>query len=141
MHARVALAGDGGIAFLAQPEPLQIKCAEGEDQQHHGKDCRTAGVMLGADDGEEDFGREHVEIAAKDQRVAEIGHAFDEAQQEGIGQTGAHQRPGHGAEGLPAVGTQGLGGLFHRGADAFDHPDHHEKGNGGKGQHLRDQHA
>ena len=49
-------------------------------------------VVLGADDGEEDLGREHVEVAAEHQRVAEVGHALDEAEQEGVGEAGAHQR-------------------------------------------------
>ena len=76
MDAGVALAGDGGVGLAAEPEALRVEGAEREEQQHDGEDRRLRLVVLRADDGEEDLGREHVEIAAEHQRIAEVGHDF-----------------------------------------------------------------
>ena len=99
----------------------------------------AARIVLRADDGKKDVGRQHVEIAAEDQRIAEIGKTLDEADQEGIGEAWPHQWPGHRAERSPAIGAQGLRRLFHRGADAVDDADQHEIGNGRKGERLHEQ--
>ena len=69
---------------MLQPEGAQGK-GEQDDREHGG----AALVLLRADDGEEDLGRQHLEIAAEHQRVAEVGEAFDEAEQEGIGEARA----------------------------------------------------
>ena len=103
------------------------------------QDRRLRLVVLRADDGEEDLRRQHVEIAAEHQRIAEIGHALDEAEQEGVGEAGPHQRQRHRPEGLPAVGAQRLRGFLHRRADAFDDADQHQEGDRREGEHLRDQ--
>ena len=50
---------------------------------------RAALVVLRADDGEEDLGRQHVEVAAEHQRIAEVGEALDEAEQERVGEARA----------------------------------------------------
>ena len=141
MHAGVALAGHGRVGLLAEPEALRVEGAEREDQQHQRQDRRLRLVVLRADDGEEDLRRQHVEIAAEHQRIAEIGHAFDEAEQEGVGEARPHQRQRHGPEGLPAVGAQRLRGLLHRRADALDDADQHQEGDRREGEHLRDQQA
>ena len=105
-QAGIALAGHGRVGAPAEPAPLQEEGAERQRQQHDRKRGGAAGIVLAADDREEDVGRKHVEIAAEHQRVAEIGEALDEADEEGVGEAGAHQRPGHGAERAPAVGAQ-----------------------------------
>ena len=139
MHAGVALARDGRVGLVAEPEALRIEGAQREHQQHERQDRRQRLVVLGADDGEEYLGRQHVEIAAEHQRVAEIGHALDEAEQEGVGEARPHQRQRYRPERLPAVGAQGLRRLLHRRADAFDDADQHQEGDRREGQHLRDQ--
>ena len=63
---------------------LQPERAEREGEEDEREDCRAALILRGADDGKEDLGREHLEIAAEHQRVAEIRHALDEAEQEGV---------------------------------------------------------
>ena len=45
-----------------------------------------------ADDREEDLGRQHLEISAEHERIAEIREALDEAEQEGVGEARPHQR-------------------------------------------------
>ena len=94
--------------------------------------------MRGPDHGEEYIGREHVEIAADDERVREIRHAFDEPDQEGIGEARADQRPGDGAEDAPPAAAQGLRGLLHARAHALQHAEQHEIGDRREGEHLRD---
>ena len=135
------LAGDRGIAFLPEPHPLGVEGRKGEKEQNDGQNGGAALIVLRADDGEENLGREHVEIAAQNQRISEIGHAFDEAQQERIGETGSHQRQGDRPEGLPPVRPQGLRRLLHRRGYPLDHTDQHQKRDRGKGKGLRDQHA
>ena len=54
---------------------------------------------------------------------------------------GPQQRPGHGAEGAPAIGAQGLRRFLHRRADAFDHADQHQVGDRREGQGLHQQQA
>ena len=76
--------------------------------------------------------------AAKHQRIAEIRHALDKADEERIGETGFHQRQRHPPEGAPAVGAQRLRGFFHRRADAFNHADQHQERDGREGKNLRD---
>ena len=48
--------------------------------------------MRSADNGKEDLGRKHLEIAAEHEWIAEIRKALDEAEQEGIREAGANQR-------------------------------------------------
>ena len=79
VYARITFAGHGGVRFFAQPEPLGIECAQGENKQYHGKNCGAALIILRSHNGKENLCREHVKIAAEYQRVAKIGHAFDEA--------------------------------------------------------------
>ena len=66
---------------------------------------RAPGVVLRPRDGEEDLGRQHLEISGQHDRVAEVGEALDEAQQERVGQRGPQQRPGHRAEDAAARGV------------------------------------
>ena len=107
-----------------------------ECEQDDGKDRRPALIVLGADDGEEDLGREHFVVPAEHQGVAEVGEALDETEEEGVGESGAHQGQGYRAEGAPAVGAQGERRFLHGRADALDHPDEHQEGDGGEGQRL-----
>ena len=111
-QAGVTLAGDRRVGFAAEPALLHPEGAERETEQHDGEHRRLPLIVGRADDRKEDLGRQHLEIAAEHQRIAEIGHALDEAEQEGIGDAGLEQRPGHGAEGLPALGAERLRSLF-----------------------------
>ena len=140
MHPAVTLARHGGIAFLAQPEPLGIKRTQRETQQNNRQHRRLALIVLRADNGKEDLGAQHIEISAQHQGVAKIGHGFDEPQQESVRQPGPHQRQRHCLEHLPLGRAQGLRRLFHRRADALDHPDQHQERDGRERQRLRDQH-
>ena len=102
---------------------------------------RAALVVRGADDGEEDLGRQHLEIAAEHERIAEIGQALDEAEQEGVGEPRPHQRQRDGAERRPALGAQGLRRLLERRADALHDADQHQEGDRREGEQLRDEDA
>ena len=80
-------------------------------------------IVLRADDGEEDLGRQHLVVAAEHQRVAEIGQALDEAEQEGVGEARPQQRPGDGAEDVvQRAGAQRLRRLLERRADPCTTP-------------------
>ena len=91
-QARIALAGDGGVGARADDAALQVEGAQRERQQQQRQGGGAAIVELGADHGEVDFGREHAVVAAQHDGIAEVGDAFDEAHQEGIGEARAHQR-------------------------------------------------
>ena len=91
MHAGVALAGYGGVRRPAKPEALRIERAKREEQQHDRQDRSLRLIILCADDGEKNFGRQHIEISAEHERIAEIRHAFDEAEQKRVGKAGPHQ--------------------------------------------------
>ena len=58
---------------------------------------------------------EHAEIATEEDRIAEVGDRFDEADQEGVRQAGSHERQRHGRERRPAIGAQRLRRLLERG--------------------------
>ena len=134
----IALAGHGGKVPPRQPEALGEEGGKCEDQKDGGQHGGAGGVVLRADDGKEDLGRQHAARPAKDQRVAEIGHRLDEPDQEGIGEARRHQRQRDLAERPPAVGAQRLARLFHRGADTIDDPDQDQEGDRREGQHLGD---
>ena len=104
--AGVALPGDGGVAAAAEPAPLRPERGQCEGKQNERQHGGSTLVVLRADDGEEDRGREHIEIAAQHQWVAEVGEALDKAEQEGVGEAGPHQRQGYGGERGPGVGPQ-----------------------------------
>ena len=79
------------------------------------------------------------EIAADHQRVGEIGHALDEADQEGVGEAGADQRPGDGAEGAPAAWRAASAMLPPGSAlTPCSTPSSTSIGDRREGQHLRD---
>src|SRR5438093_4025780 len=132
----VSPAGDGGVRAPPEPAPLGIEGAEREHEEHDREHGGSAAVVLSPDDRKENRDRQHVEIAAEDERVAEVGEALDEAEQERVGETGAHQRERDSGERAPAIGTERLCRLFHRWADAFHDTDEDEKGDGGEGEHL-----
>ena len=140
-NAAVALAADGDVGQLAQPALLHPERDDREAEQHRGQHRGTPRVVLRAGDGEEDLGREHFVVSGEHDRVAEVGEAFDESQQERIGERGPQERPGHGAENAPSRRAQRLRRLFqcgtHRGECAVqDHErDRRER------QELRQRHA
>ena len=139
--ARIALAGDRRVDLLAEPGMLEPEGAEREGEQDDGEHGGPALVLLRADDGEEDLGRQHLEIAAEHQRIAEIGQAFHEAEQEGVGEARAHERQRHGPERRPALGAQGLRGFLQGRADALHDADEHQEGDRREGEKLGDEHA
>ena len=139
--AGVALAGDRGVAAPAEPALLRPEGHEREGEQDQGEHGGPPLVVLGADDGKEDLGREHVEVPAQHQRIAEVGEALDEAQEEGVGEARAHQRQGDGGEGGPGIRAQGLRRLLERGADTLDHADQDQERDRRERQHLREPQA
>ena len=102
----IAFAGDRGVGGPAEPALLRPERDQREEQQHDRQHCGTALVVRGADDGEEDLGRQHLVVSGEHQRVAEIGHALDEAEQERRGRPGAG-RQGDGPERGPAARGSG----------------------------------
>ena len=108
----IALAGNAGIDFAAEPALLDEEGEQGEAEEHDRQGRGASGIMLRADDREEDLGREHIVIATQHQGVAEICQAFDEAEEERIGEPRAHQRKRDGAKRGPAIGAEGLRGFF-----------------------------
>ncbi|MNS64726.1 hypothetical protein D3C72_978640 [compost metagenome] len=137
MRAAVALPRHRREILACQPETLGKEGRKREAQQDDRQNRGAGRIILRADDGKEDFRRQNTMRAAEHQRIAEIRHALDEADQEGIGETGLHQRQRHPPESAPAVGTQRLRGLFHRRADTFNHADQHQKRDGREGKDLR----
>ena len=140
-QAGIALAGDRRVDALAEPGVLHEERRKREAQEHDREHGGAALVVRGADDGEEDLRRQHLEIAAEHERVAEIRHALDEAEQEGVGEPRPHQRQRDGAERRPALRPQGLRRLLERGADALHDADQDQEGDRREGEELRDEDA
>ena len=101
---------------LAQPALLQPERDDREAEQHRRQHRGAARVVLRAGDGEEDLGRQHFVVAGEHDRIAEVGEALDESQQERIGERGPQQRPGHRAKHAPPRRAQRLRRLLQRGA-------------------------
>jgi hypothetical protein len=76
-------------------------------------------------------------LPPSDQRVAEVGHALDEADQEGVGQPRLHQRQVTVRKVCQRAGAQRLRGLFQRGADALHDAAHDHEGDRREGEQLR----
>ena len=114
-QTRVTLARERRVDLAPEHGALQEERAEREDQQQDPERCRAPLVELGADHREEDLGRQHTEIAAEQDRVAEVGDGLDEADQERVGEAGAHQRQRDVGEHAPAVGAQRLRRFLHAG--------------------------
>ncbi len=138
MRAAVALSRHRGEILACQPEALGKEGRKRETQQDDRQDRGARRIVLRTNDSKEDFRRQDAVCAAKHQRVAEIRHAFDEADEKGIGETGLHQRQGNPPESAPAVGAQRLRGFFHGGAYPFDYTDQHQKRDGRERKNLRD---
>ncbi len=83
-QARIALAGQRRVDLAAEHAPLHEERAEREQQQQDAERRRASLVELRADDREEDLGRQHAEVAAEHDRVAEVGDRLDEADQERV---------------------------------------------------------
>ena len=135
-QAGVALARDRRIGDIADDFVLQREDSQREGREQERERGGTTMVELGADDGEEDIGREHVVLAADDDRIAEVGEAFDEADEKRVGQAGLEQRQRDGAKRCPAIGTKRLRRLLERRADAGDDAAHDEAGDRREGEEL-----
>ena len=138
-HAGIALAGHGRVDALAEPGVLHPEGEEREAEQDDRQHGRASLVVRRADHREEDLGRQDLVIAAEHERIAEIGHALDEAEQEGVGEAGPHERQRHGAEGRPALRAKRLRGFLQRRADALHDADQHQEGDRREGEELRDE--
>ena len=112
-QSRVALAGERRVHLAPEHGALQEERAEGEEQQQDAERRRAPLVELRADDREEDLGGQHAEVAAEQDRVAEVGDRFDEADQERVGEAGPHQRQRDVGEDAPAAGAQRLRRFLH----------------------------
>ena len=88
----VALAGHRRVHLGPHGPALDEERGEREGEEQDAERRRAALVELGADDREEDLGRQHTEVAAQHDRVAEVGDRLDEADQERVREAGAHQR-------------------------------------------------
>ncbi len=135
-QAGIALAGDGGVGAAADDLALQEERAERQHQQQDGKRGGPSVVELRADHREIDLGRQHAVVAAQHDGIAEVGDAFDEADQEGVGEAGPHQRQRHGGEGRPRIGAQGLRGFLEGGAHTLDDADQHQERHRREGEEL-----
>ncbi|MEY9833209.1 hypothetical protein ABIA25_005087 [Sinorhizobium fredii] len=109
-----------------------------EAQQHDGEHRGAGGIVLRADDGKENLGRKHAVAAAKHERIAEVGHALDEADEECIGKPWLHERQRDMPEGTPAIGFKRLRSLLHRRADPLDDADQHQEGDRRERKNLSD---
>src|SRR4029434_6711958 len=99
--SRVTVAGAGGVGRAPEPAALSVEGAEREHEEHDREHGGAAPIVLSTDHGEEDRDRQHLEIAAEDERVTEVGEALDEAEEERVGEPGAHERERHRPEGPP----------------------------------------
>ena len=115
--------------------------AEREREQQEAERRRPSLVELGADDREEDLGGQHAEVAAEQDRIAEVRERLDEAHQERVGEPGPHQRQRDVGEDAPAPGAQRLRRFLDAGRHALDHADQHQERDRREREHLRDQHA
>ena len=120
---------------------LRIEHRQRESQQHDRQYRRAGAVMRRTDHGKENLCRQHLEIAAENQRVAEVGEALDKAQQKRVGDARPHQRQGYRLERSPAAGPQGLRRLLEARADTLDDADQHQKGDRCEGEKLRQTYA
>ena len=102
---------------------------------------RAALVVLRAHDGEEDLGGQHRELSAQHDGIAEVRHALDEADEEGVRQSGPQQRQRDGREGAVGIGPQRLRRLLQAGRDALHHAAHDHEGDRREREGLRDPHA
>ena len=98
------LAGQGGGGLALQIVLLHDEHGQRDAQQHHGH-SRRARLVVGAGDLQVDGGGQRVVGAADDHGVGKIGDGLDERHQEGVAQTGQHQRQRHAGEYLPAGGA------------------------------------
>ncbi len=138
--ACIALARYRRVRAAADEAALEEEDTEGEGEQDETQGGGAPLVELGPDDGKEDLRREHAEVTAQHDRIAEVRDAFDEADEEGVGEPGAHQGQGNAAEGLPAAGPEGLRGLLERRAHPFDDSDQDEEGDRREGKGLGEPH-
>jgi hypothetical protein len=92
------LPGDGDEASAREQPSLDQEQRERQREQDDREDRRASRVLLHADDREVDRHRQHFEVAAEKQRIAEVGEAFDEHDQERVGETRCQQRQRDGVE-------------------------------------------
>ena len=143
-NCRGQVEGNAGITFarhcgeLRTTEHLTLndkngQCKYGEDQR---QSCCHARVDGSAHNGKKDFSRQHRKLSTQNDGIAKVGHAFNEAHQEGIGQTRFEKWQCDAPKGLHSRGAQGLRGFFQRRTDTLHHPAHDHESDGRKGKHL-----
>ena len=117
------------------------KASERNAQQHDAERGGPSWIELRADHREEDLGRQHAEVSAEQDGIAEVGDRLDEADEERIGKARIHERQRNVAERPPAIGAQRLRRFLERGRHAFDDAHEHEEGDRREREHLRDEDA
>jgi hypothetical protein len=111
-QAGVAFAGHRRVHLAPEHAALDDERRKREQQQQDAQRGRTSLVELRAHDGKEHFGRQHVEIAAQHDRIAEVRDRLDERDEERVRKARAHQRQRDIDERAEPVGAQRLRGLF-----------------------------
>ena len=95
-------AGDGHETAPREQSPLDHEQRQRQRQQDNRQRRRSPRVLLHADNREIDRNRKHFEVAAEQERVAEIRKTFYEYDQERVRQTRRHQRQRDRCEGPQA---------------------------------------
>ena len=140
-NAAVTLPRHRDVGQTAEPALLQPEGEHREAKQHHRERRGAARIVLRAGHREEDLGGQHVEVAGQHDRIAEVGEALDEAQQERIGQRRPQERPGDRAEYAPTRRAQRLRRLLERRADRRQGAVQDHERDRRERKQLRDRHA
>ena len=139
-------AGAGGLAGeRCGGLGLEIVFLHGEhgqrDEQQHDGHRRCSGLVVGAGDLQIDRRGQRVIGTADDHGVGKVGDRLDKGHEEGVAQTGQHQRQRHVREHLPAARAHIAGGLLQRGVDIFQQALEHHIADREEGQRLDDDDA
>lgn len=134
------LACYGNVSLLFDPVLGQDEQDNSNVQQHYRH--RGAALYIVAADGlEVNLGGQGGEVAADGHGVGKVGYRFNKHQQEGVGDTGPHQRDGHRGEGAPLGRTQVPGRVLNAGVDGLKHACQQQESDGKIGNGLYEDQA
>ena len=139
-RSAVAFARCRDEAPPGEEPPLENEQRQREREQNHGEHRCAARILLHADDGEIDRGREYLEVPAKQQRIAEVRKTFDEDEQERVRDAGRHQRQRNGRERCERRRAERLRRFFKRRAHTLGYADQHEIRHWRQRERLREPH-
>ena len=139
--AGVPLPGDRGVGHPTEPPLLRVERPQREGEQHDGEHGRAALIVRRPHHGEEDLDGQELVIARQHQRIAEIGHALHESEQERVRDSGPEERPRHRPERRPAARAERLCRLLERRADPLHDADQDQKRDRREREELGDQHS